>query len=403
MKKRYFFARLFVRSAKAIAVLMIFIGIGFCVLRYYQATLAVDAIAYKSSPDLQQALDKLKDEFLATEQIVDAFNTGNQSTTPGVQGPRFPLLIETADDLNAIATELSRIDQERQTLKESVVRPFETSVKSIEEKLHAYASALQPLPAPEVATVDDVASVAAPEPPAAGPDDSLFSTKLNSSDTHDRKLSLTERKDFLKTLGAQAENAENRVILGEAADQIERLAKLLPENPAAASRLDSASTAATNQPRSEGDNKGLLSERVARQLERLRAGVRQVLLTSWTLDDAFSQATNLVSAERDKFRTATLAEKGIWLSATAPIVIGLLVTGLAALLILVFADLVQTQLDTATNSGTVADAINALRGSVAHVSDTGPVREPISSESVIKTEYAMPFTVSDDTPIAGGS
>ena len=98
-----------------------------------------------------------------------------------------------------------------------------------------------------------------------------------------------------------------------------------------------------------------------------------MLLTSWTLDDMFEQVANLDSAERDKYRAAILAQKSIWLSATSRIVIGLLVTGLVGLLIVVFADLVQTQLDTATSSGTVADAINALRGSVTHVTNSEPM------------------------------
>src|SRR5260370_42445461 len=94
-----------------------------------------------------------------------------------------------------------------------------------------------------------------------------------------------------------------------------------------------------------------------------------MLLTSWTLDDTFEQVANFNLAERDKYRAAILAQKSVWLSAASRIVIGLLATGLVSLLIVVFADLVQTQLDTATSSGTVADAVNALRGQVAQVSD----------------------------------
>jgi hypothetical protein len=118
-----------------------------------------------------------------------------------------------------------------------------------------------------------------------------------------------------------------------------------------------------------------------------------MLLTSWTLDDAFKRATDLSLTEREKQRTATLAEQGIWLSATSRIVIGLLATGLVCLLILVFADLVQTQLDTATNSSTVAEAINSLRGSVTHLS------EPTS----ILTPTPKPAPIEDDWPSAGGS
>src|SRR5207244_3004097 len=143
----------------------------------------------------------------------------------------------------------------------------------------------------------------------------------------------------------RAENADNRVVLGEAADQLEHLAKLLPEKfDASTAAQPDTTTAASKNPRPEQDGKVLPSERVARQLEQLRSGVRQVLLTSWTLDDTFEQVANLDSAERDKYRAAILAQKSIWLSAASRIVIGLLATGIVSLLIVVFSYFVRTLL-----------------------------------------------------------
>ena len=363
MKKQYSFAYLFVRAAKELALLVILIGLGFCGLRYYQASIEAGAVAYQSPPHLQRALDRLKDTFLATEQIVESFNVGNQSTTPAVQGPRFPLVIESDEDFARIGAELSRVDHERQQLKESIMGRFEALVKSIEEKLHAYAAVLQSSPSPTPAPAQNLTSVAEPAPPASGPEESLFASQVGTSDASERNANLKERKEFLKVLAIRAENADNRVILGEAADQLERLAKLLPEKfeASAAAQPDMATTSAKN-PRSEQEGKVLLSERVARQLEQLRGGVRQMLLTSWTLDDAFEQAAKLDSVERDKYHAAILTQKSIWLSAASRIAIGLLATILVSLLIVVFADLVQAQLDTATSGGIMADAILALRG-----------------------------------------
>jgi len=370
VKKQYFFARLFVRAAKGLALLVILIGVGFCVLRYYQASIAAGAVAYQPSSHLQQALDRLKAAFLATEQIIDSFNARNQSKTPNFQAPRFPLVIDSDNDFARISAELSRVDHERQQLKESIVSRFENLVKSIEEKLHAYAAVLQSSPSPTPATDQNLISNATPTPSPTSREESLFLSQLGSSDANERSANLKERKEFLKVLAMRAENADNRVTLGEAADQLERLAKLLPErfNASTAAQPDTA-TASSKDPQAEQHGKVLLSERVARQLEQLRGGVRQMLLTSWTLDDRFEQVANLGSAERDKYRAAILAQKSVWLSAASRIVIGLLATGLVSLLIVVFADLVQTQLDTATSSGTVADAVNALRGQVAQVSD----------------------------------
>jgi hypothetical protein len=202
----------------------------------------------------------------------------------------------------------------------------------------------------------------------------LFSSQVGTSDASERNANLKERREFLKVLAIRAENADNRVILGEAVDQLERLARLLPEkfDASAAAQPDTAAASAKN-PRAEQEGKVLLSERVARQLEQLRGGVRQMLLTSWTLDDAFQQAASLDSAERDKYRAAILTQKSIWLSAASRIVIGLLATVLLSLLIVVFADLVQAQLDTATSGGIMADAILALRGLAKPAPQSAPI------------------------------
>src|SRR4029077_18240918 len=90
MKRQYFYASLFVRVAKGLAVLTGLIGIGFCALRYYQASTAAGAVAYQPSPDLQQVLNRLKDAFLTAEQTANPFNEGNQSTVPSVDAPHFP-------------------------------------------------------------------------------------------------------------------------------------------------------------------------------------------------------------------------------------------------------------------------------------------------------------------------
>ena len=376
MKRQYFYASLFVRVAKGLAVLTGLIGIGFCALRYYQASIAAGAVAYQPSPNLQQVFNRLKDAFLTAEQTANSFNGGNQSTAPSVDAPHFPLVIDSTDDFNRVAAELARVDQARRQLKESIVNRFETLVKSIEERLHAYAAVLQSSPSPTPATSESpISSTSASPSPTAG-EESLFSSQLATSEANERRADLNERREFLKALAGKAENGENRVILGEAADQLNQLAKLLPEKLDASTAPQSGATSiARKEPPTEQGVQVLPSERVAGQLEQLRGAVRRMLLTSWSLDDAFEQVVNANSVEQEKYRAATMAQKAIWLAATSRIIIGLLAVGLASLVIVVFADLVQTQLDTATNSSTVADAIDSMRGSVTHLSAAEPALE----------------------------
>jgi hypothetical protein len=363
VKKQYFFGYLFVRTAKGLALLVMLIGIGFCLLQYSQAKAAASAVAYQPSPYLQRALAKLKDDFSAAEQIVSSFNADNQLTTPKVQVPLFPAVIDSNANFARTGDALSKVDQERQQLKQSIVSRFETSVKSIEEKLRTYAAGLESLPSTTPDAVTRRVSTATPLASPTPQQESLFSSKLSVDEVNKRSANLTRRKEFLKVLGTKAENADNRARLIEAVDQMDVLSKLLPEKfeTSPAEGPEPASTS-SNEPRPDPARKVFLSERIAAQLEQLRGEVGQIFLTSWTLDDTFEQAADLNSVERDKCRVSTLAQKGIWLSAVSRIITGLLAAVLGSFLILVCADLVRTLLDTANHTYVVADAINAIRG-----------------------------------------
>jgi len=363
VKKPYFFGYLFVKAAKGLAFFVMLIGIGFCLLQYFQAKAAISAVAYQPSTLLQRALGELKKDFSATERFVSSFNTDNQLTVPRIQVPGFPALIASNADFVRVGETLSRVDQERQQLKQSIVSRFEASVKTIEEKLRAYAAGLESLPPPTDTPVPSRVSTATPLPSPTPQQESFFSAKLGVDEINKRSAILNRRKEFLKVLGTKAESADNRARLNEAVDQLELLSRLLPEKSetSVTSQVEPAPTP-SNEPRPEQGRKVLLSERVAAQLEQVRGEVNQILLTSWTLDDTFDHAADLNSVERDKCRIATLAQKRIWLSAASRMIIALLAAVFGSFLILVSADLVRTQLDAANNTYVVADAINALRG-----------------------------------------
>lgn len=369
MKQPYFFGYLFVRSAKGLALLVTLIGIGFCVLQYSEANTAVSAVAYQPSAALQRALDNLKKAFSAAQHIVGAFNADNQIAIPKVQPPRFPTIIESNADFARISDTLSKINHDRQRLKQSLVSRFEAPAKNIEAKLRAYAANRESLssPTPPASTAKPVASSAQLE-------QSLFSSKLGAGEVEKRRADIALRKEFLKVLGTKAENPENRLSLNEAADQLNALSRLLPEKVETSASAQSSS--ASSDAQAEQTRKVFPSERVADKLEEIRGEVTEIFLTSWTLDDAFEQASDVRSIEGNKCRVATLAQKGIWLSAVSRILIGLLAAALVSFLILVCADLVKTFLDTASHTGVVADAINALRGSV--VTTKSSMRSPES-------------------------
>ena len=378
MKRRhYLFGYLFVRLAKPLALLVSLIGIGFCVLEYWQANASASASAYQPSASLHRALTNLTDSFSATEDIVRGFNSDHQLTIPDLQRPRFPAMVESNADFATVDQTLTKVDRERQLMKQSVVSRFETLVRDIEGKLRAYASvvkAASPSPAP-VGSASGSAS-AAPSATQSRPEGSLFSSRIGGSEVSRRTLDLNSQKDFLNVLKSKAQNPENRAHLGEAVTQLEALSKLLPEQTQTATQADPNPRPVADEHPDQNPNM-LPSERVAAQLEQLRGAVDQIFLTSWTLDEAFEQAADLNAVEREKCRVATLAHKGIWLSAISRILVALLVAVLGSSVILVSADLVKTFLDTASHTGVVADAINAMRGSV--VIAKSQMRQPDSN------------------------
>jgi hypothetical protein len=357
VKKQYFFGYFFARAAKSLAFLVMAIGIGYCVLQYSQANASASATAYQPSSALHRALRTLTETFSATTQTVAAFNADHQLTTPKVEVPHFPARIDSNADFVTVDELLSKVGRDRDALKQSMIGRFEELVKGIELKLRAYAAGVSGTAA-SPATPSVVVSSSSLGHSAAF-DGSVFSPRLGLGDLNKRAADLNAQKEFLKVLETKAENPENRVNLTEAAAQLDWLGKLLPEPPDIAAQH--GSTPVSDQSPNE-NRKVLPSEKVAAQLEQLRADVKQVCLTSWSLDDTFEQAADLSAAEREKCRVATLAHTGIWLSAAARILVALLVAVLASFVILVSADLVKTFLDTASHTGVVADAINAMRG-----------------------------------------
>jgi len=363
-RRHYLFGYLFVRVAKPLAFLVILIGVGFCVLEYWQANASASASAYQPSGTLHRALTNLTDTFSATEDIVRAFNADHRLTVPEVQRPRFPAVVESNADFAVVDQSLTRVDRERQILKESIVSRFETLVKDIEGKLHAYAAVLKAAsPSPAPATAASGTASAAPSTSSARPEGSLFSPRIGGPEITRRSVDLSSQRDFLNVLKSKAQNPENRANLSEAVTQLEALSKLLPEQSQTSAQSESGAKQ-TSEEHPEQNRNMLPSERVAAQLEQLRGAVKQIFLTSWTLDEAFEQAADLNGVEREKCRVATLAHKGIWLSAISRILVALLVAVLGSFVIVVSADLVKTFLDTASHTGVVADAINAMRGSV---------------------------------------
>lgn len=362
--KKYFFGYLFVKIAKLLAVCALLVGIGYCFWKYGQAHLSAESASYRSSDYLQSQLVRLASSARSAHNIVESFV--GKDAVPLMPEPNFSRNISSNGDFEALAGKLAGIDESRGQLKQAVISGFDTLVATIEEKLRARAAALA------AATAVPSAQAAAPAatpmsettPPRSAADrETLYIENLDSNEIQRRSTSLENTKQLLVALQTASEDPKNRQILEEAESRLEKLATLLPPiaEPAETTNFAPQKTTQPSQTAPTPPPKTFNAEKVANQLRASRSQVRAAIVSSWEFDEAFSRASEAASLESGKCRISSLIVKGIWLSFFGQIGLAILATLLVAFLILVFADLTQTLLDTATNTGITADAQSRIK------------------------------------------
>jgi hypothetical protein len=361
--KKYFFGYLFVRIAKLLAIIIVIAGVGFALLEYSQASVASASRAYQPSDLLRRDLDHLKHVFSKAQELVSSFNRSNKSSSRQVTRAEFPAVVGSNRGFDRLDRALASLDQEKQLLKQSMVNRFDTLTSEIEQKLRSHAAALQPSPPPVVPPSHPVSQTPAPQTTVVHQQNSLFSRGISSTEIEARRSKLIDSREFLRVLENKAENPENKSKLAESAAQVDALARLLvsPEREEPTPVMQSQSAPSAALPQAGQVNQVVTAETIADQLERLRETVKNALTNSWALDDAFDEALSVSKTEKQLCHVASLEQERIWLSATGQIGTSLLAAVLAAFLILVFADLTQTLLDTATNTGVIAGAAKTQR------------------------------------------
>lgn len=355
--KKYFFGYLFVRIAKILAVIIVLIGVAYGIFQCAQGAMAAESVRYKPDPILRQQLEKLLARSSEAQQLVFQFTDAKSEVNVG----RLPSEISSMSDFKRVGNLMKAVDRERQVLKQSVVERFERLVDEIQKKLLAHAASLSPAQRalPSTPSPTPMVKVTPVPEPTTSETKTLFSDQLNQVDIETRLSDLESNAQFLKTLITMAENPENRAKLSESVKRLDELKNLLRLRPAAPTEMPQQEEppqysppnpqVAASEPR-----KVLNAEKVAEQLGHLRNSVRRAVLSQWALDDALDQTQSLLTLEQEKCGSATLAVGRIWLGVFGLIAAGAIASVFIAFLILVMADLTQTLLDTATNTGVIA-------------------------------------------------
>ncbi len=349
--RKYFFGYLFVRIAKAVAIFVLVIGVCYALFKVVQGRNAAESVRYQPSVALQQHLDKLTTRLTESRRLVSSSLPEIASDKlPAV--PKFPANVSSGSEFEKLTGQLKIIDQQRQTLKEAIIDPFESLVLNIEEKLRAHAAAVAPqsvLPKADSATPKPTSSATV----ALAEQATLFSAELPASEIAGRMAAIDQGVEGLKVLESTAENDENRKTLSAAVESLGALKRLLPvpradvvAEPAAASTERAEVVPSTREP--------VNAEKVASALAEIRAVVRRAVLSSWALDLEYEETMDLASRESNQCRVSNIAEKGVWLTTFGQVASAVVAAAFVAFLVLVMADLMQTLLDTATNTGLLA-------------------------------------------------
>ena len=353
--KKYFFGYLFVRIAKLLAVLTVLAGVGYALFRLEQASIAAQSASYQPSLPLAQSLARLTDTLADSRQLVNVFCEQNGGAAPTIQPVNFSGSVHDNESFTRLSNELRQADQARHQLKEALVTRFESLVAGIESKLRAHAAEIAPVTPPPVGTAG-AAPVSSPRPTPVPQNETetLYTGQMTSYDIQQKTSVLDRGKELLKVLESAAEDPGNRKSLTDSVSQLDALSHLLPAKIEAPAVADQPAQIDRSSPM-PAPRRELNAEKVAEQLARLRGSVRQTMLTAWTVDNVYAQADTLAAEEGGRCRLATLAVKGIWLAAFGQLGLALLVAIFVAFLVLVLADFMQTLLDTATNTGIMAD------------------------------------------------
>ncbi|MEO6870746.1 MAG: hypothetical protein ABI233_00830 [Chthoniobacterales bacterium] len=323
-------------------------------------SLAADSVSYRSSDFLQSQLARLTSVTQSTEKIIRDF--AGPTALGAMKYPTFTRDASSISGFDSLKAQLAQLDQDRQQMKETVISRFDDMVSAIEAKLRQRAAALANAEATPAVT--STAPAATPEPAftpsqVANERTTLYIESLPGPEIERRKASLEKAKQLLIVLQTGAENPQNRRTLTDAEAQLEQLESLLPPVPEPVQATTPAPTGPTPSTNAQPTPppKTFNAEKVANELRANRFQVRAAISSAWELDEAFAQASESVSVESGKCRAASLAVKGIWLSFFGQVGLAVLATLLVAFLILVFADLTQTLLDTATNTGITAETV----------------------------------------------
>jgi hypothetical protein len=301
-----FFWNTLTRFAKTVGCVWIIAGFVVACWYYQQQVPMIDAARYRESNLLSDRLGKLVALYGTSQRLIIQFEGATEFppvSAAAALKPQFLPHYTSSSDLQELREQLAQVSTATSAMKSFVVRRFEMLVGEIQQKLLAHAASLKPVPEP----LPSVAPQAPSVPVAASEFARLYANDLTNTELDSRKSSLDNAKQFLGVLQSSAEDPENKKRLEESIAEISSLAKLFPAYieppPTAPSAPPARFTFEPQEP--------LNAEKVAFRISQIRNSVRQAVLSSWAVDEAYDRTLQAAEAEHGKAINAEMRVREI--------------------------------------------------------------------------------------------
>ena len=370
-KTRYLFGYLFVRFSKLLALLSLVATIARGGYLWVEYGLKAANLSYHSNRTVDLHCHQLEEELAFAKDEVSKI--GPVGDLPALTFPSAPSSSASFDALfgalqaaqtrqSVLKNQLTLIFATRTELLRTKIKDVVTSIeasRAVAKPVQKSESNAVPLPQP---SPDALSSAAVGQQKTVF--DHLDYTRIDAM-----HLTLNQASGFLAQLAGKAEKEENKRLILDARAALIDLVAWLPNKQLPPSQQATSLSAQTTTPQSPSDNTHppldpLTTARENYQnLGRVIDAVNAEVRFKWRLDNILFETTQTAEAEAAKCRATESGLKQLRLSCAGDSGTLLLEGLVAAFLILVFADFLQSFFDTASNSSMIRELMEQSRKS----------------------------------------
>jgi hypothetical protein len=369
MKKKntYLFARLFIKLAIILAVLVVLGGIGLAINQFQSMQTALAGVRFFPSPGLQNAAVNLEKSYLGTnKRILRSLDI--EEFPPSISLVDFPQSLTAISSANEhekavlyskLASEtLNSVEQ----IKNFHISEFVKSLAALQQTLMENAARLRAQYTPSTAAGTQVQN----QQPASTqqtmqPARSSFRIYADHPESDEQRLAQIKMvKEFLEYLRSQSKREES-------IDQIRRASIYLARAESLLDLLDKSSdtpqlqTETTQEGSDRQENETLVakSEKMAADVGKVIEIIQAQVYENWTVELQAQELSELAQSEINKAATAANSAKQIRNAGLREISVSLISALAAAFFIMVIADFLRAFLNLSNNSDMLVENAGA--------------------------------------------